>query len=50
MCCLMTMLRSRPQVRRDYPLSLSISISGGIVRSLGTGSLHWRRGRCGLGS
>ncbi|KAI3680170.1 hypothetical protein L2E82_50555 [Cichorium intybus] len=23
------MLRPRPQVRRDYPLSLSISISGG---------------------
>lgn len=29
MCRLMTMLRLRPQVRRDYPLSLSISISGG---------------------
>jgi hypothetical protein len=29
MCRLTTMLRPRPQVRRDYPLSLSISISGG---------------------
>lgn len=29
MCRLETMLRPRPQVRRDYPLSLSISISGG---------------------
>ena len=29
MCRLRTMLRPRPQVRRDYPLSLSISISGG---------------------
>ena len=26
---LLTALRPRPQVRRDYPLSLSISISGG---------------------
>nr|GEU66085.1 hypothetical protein TSUD_84300 [Tanacetum cinerariifolium] len=29
MCCLRMTLRPRPQVRRDYPLSLSISISGG---------------------
>lgn len=29
MCRLLTTLRPRPQVRRDYPLSLSISISGG---------------------
>lgn len=29
MCCLSMTLRPRPQVRRDYPLSLSISISGG---------------------
>ena len=27
--CLLMTLRPRPQVRRDYPLSLSISISGG---------------------
>ena len=28
-CTANTVLASRPQVRRDYPLSLSISISGG---------------------